>query len=535
MEESSRETIKIRTLFVFWLASLLLMGCLTVFETVPGYMDADYYTATGMVLAQGGGFHEPFLWNYLADPTGLPQPSHAHWMPLASLLSALGMLITGQVRFAMARIPFVLIASLISPLTAILSVKVSGKSRYGVLAGLIGLFPGFYLPYLITTETFGLYAVLGTFFLLLAGDLFEDKPKAGWRQFGLGIIAGLMHLSRSDGILWLLAALGIAIVSGIHRHKKSEWRKIGLGVGITFVGYLVLMGVWYWRNLNVWGGLFPVGNNRMLFLNSYNELFTYPSEGLTLSHWMSAGIGAAVKARIDAFWLNLKTAVGVQGMIALLPMILWGGWRLRSDRRVQISCVLWVGTLALMTVVFPFAGSRGGFFHAGAAVQPMFFALVPVGFDALIEWGVRKRNWKTERAWRMFTPALVVLAAIFSLGLFYMRVIGSGPVAVWQKDAQVSGQINAELQRLNVSSNTIVMINNPPGFFVATKRPSIVIPDGGPSDALLAGRHFGASVLILELNHPDGWNAAYSQPDLTLDGYTLLSKQGGTMIYALNP
>ena len=78
-----------------WRRSLLLavLGLavalfVAAFQPAPGYMDADYYYAGGRQLATGHGFSESYLWNYLDDPTGLPHPSNAYWMPLASLLAA---------------------------------------------------------------------------------------------------------------------------------------------------------------------------------------------------------------------------------------------------------------------------------------------------------------------------------------------------------------------------------------------------------------------------------------------------------------
>lgn len=529
--DETNETIKWRTLIIIWLVALVFFGSLTIFEPAPGYMDAEYYTATGMILAQGGGFNEPFFWNYLADPVGLPQSSHAHWMPLASLVGAAGMALTGKIEFSMARVSFLLISSFIPPLTTLLSMKLCRKRRYGILAGLLALFPGFYLPYLITTETFGLYALLGTIFLLLAGSVLNHESKIWVRLLGLGLTAGLMHLSRSDGILWAAAAVGIAIWA----RRKSGLKAIISGTAVALGGYLLVMGGWYARNWIVWGGFFPIGNSRMLFLTGYNDLFSYPASILTLTHWWEAGLGAALNARLDALWLNLKTAVGVQGMIVILPLILLGVWKLRKDDRVKVGGLLWLGSLAIMTIVFPFAGSRGGFFHAGAALQPLWFALTPIGLDTCLDWGVRKRNWKPDRAWRMFTPALVVLTAIFSLSLFYSRVIGSEAVATWQQDAQTADRLNEELERVNVSSDDVVMINNPPGLYVETRRPSIVIPNGGPAEALAAGQRYGATVLILEYDHPEGWNQVYENPDVPIEGFSLISKVDGAFIYALNP
>jgi len=76
------------------------------YQSAPGYMDADYYFANGLRLTQDFGFSESFLWNYLDDPQGIPHPMFTYWMPLAALLAAVGMKVSGMVNFAGARLGF---------------------------------------------------------------------------------------------------------------------------------------------------------------------------------------------------------------------------------------------------------------------------------------------------------------------------------------------------------------------------------------------------------------------------------------------
>ncbi|MBE9509190.1 MAG: hypothetical protein IMY86_14220, partial [Chloroflexi bacterium] len=59
---------------LLWLLFLALAVRLAVAALIrrPGYMDTAYYAAGAVRLAQGGGLSEPFLWNYLDDPAGLP-------------------------------------------------------------------------------------------------------------------------------------------------------------------------------------------------------------------------------------------------------------------------------------------------------------------------------------------------------------------------------------------------------------------------------------------------------------------------------
>ena len=60
---------------ILFVAGLLMASAVAWFQTVPGYMDADYYYAGGLRLVQGHGFTETFLWNFLDNPQSLPHPS----------------------------------------------------------------------------------------------------------------------------------------------------------------------------------------------------------------------------------------------------------------------------------------------------------------------------------------------------------------------------------------------------------------------------------------------------------------------------
>ena len=137
-------------------------------QTVPGYMDAEYYYAGGLQLANGAGFNEPFLWNYLDNPVGLPHSSHTYWMPLPSLIAAAGMLLTGSRTFLSARLIFILLAACIPLVTALLAEALGQDKTNAMLAGLLAAFPGFYVVYSSNTETFTLYMLLGAVFFGVA-------------------------------------------------------------------------------------------------------------------------------------------------------------------------------------------------------------------------------------------------------------------------------------------------------------------------------------------------------------------------------
>jgi hypothetical protein len=61
-----------REYFILFILGLMVALVVVALQPVPGYMDADYYYAGGKQLAGGQGFSDPFIWNYLDHPQGLP-------------------------------------------------------------------------------------------------------------------------------------------------------------------------------------------------------------------------------------------------------------------------------------------------------------------------------------------------------------------------------------------------------------------------------------------------------------------------------
>src|SRR6266498_4861601 len=129
------------TLFV---VGLIVPLAVSRFQSLPGYMDADYYFAGGVQLASGHDFTEPYLWNYLDDPAGLPHPSHTYWMPLASIVSAIGMWISGQSTYAAGCASFILLSACIPLLVAALAYSISRELRLAMASGFLSIFSLYY-------------------------------------------------------------------------------------------------------------------------------------------------------------------------------------------------------------------------------------------------------------------------------------------------------------------------------------------------------------------------------------------------------
>lgn len=478
-------------------ASLAAIG-----QTSPGYMDADYYYGMGMQLANGNGFNEPFLWNYLDDPAGLPHPSHLYWMPLASVIAAAGMAVTGSTKFLSAQIPFILLSGFIPVISAQLSTVFLKNKKYYWIAGLLGVFPGLYVIYLAIPETFVLYLVMGGLFwlLILKIDWIALPETRMVMSAGLlGITAGLMHLSRADGILWAAGGGAWLIYVLLRRRKFRKFRIAIISLLIFTLGYSLIMGAWYARNIELFGWLMPPGNNRTLWLTNYNQTFYFPADSLTLRNWLDAGLLVHLQAWWMAFKMNLKNLVAVQGLVIQLPLMTAGLWVNRKNPGLYYAKILWMVTFLVMTLVFPYQGARGGYLHAASAFQCLLWAAVPAGLEEFTAWGERKRNWTPAKAVPMFAILLIVVSAMLTGWFYVQKVVGDGsPENSWGYEYETYKNITEKMKPDQVGKDDLFMVNNPPGFFIATGYSAIVIPGGGTDQTQAAAAHYGATYLIIE-------------------------------------
>lgn len=523
LKNSSRKSINLFLLFVSGLVIASLVG---VFQNSPGYMDADYYMAGGQRLADGHGFQELMLWNYLDDPQGLPHPSHTYWMPLASLLAMVGMLVSGLHNFYGGRLAFILLAALVPPATFFLAqtINLPGGARTkdytNWTAALLAVFPGFYLPFLATSDTFAISMLLGVAFLGIVNRLWTSnreamairRPAVLWTL--LGITAGLLHLARVDGILWAgLAGLVALLFESLHgRPFKLDSALFGR-LGWLVLGYLIIMGPWILRSLVQFGVPFSPGGGRMLWITNYNELFIYPASSLTFHRWLQQGLGAILQARLSALGQNLATLFAVQGEIFLLPLILIGLWRSRRLAVVKLGLLAYGLIFALMTLVFPYAGARGGLLHSGAALQPFLWVMAAVGLQACLSWGVSHRKWDPRQAGIFFTAGLVMLALLVSVVVFYNRMFSpQPPQQPWDAVELLYGQVDASLLQMGADERQIVMVNNSPAYYLASGRPAISIPFGDLNTVLAVARRYHAVYLVLEFNQLTGSDDLYANP-----------------------
>jgi hypothetical protein len=511
----------------------LLANLLTfIFQKVPGYMDAEYYFAGALNLFRGNGFSESYIWNTLSLPPTLPFASHLYWMPLPSMVGSLGLFLFNSESYFYARFFFVLLSMLIPLITYRFSKELGGSRNISFISGLMAVFPGVYLVYQSLTESFSLYMFLGGLILLLAYRIltYEYKPKiTGLIFLILGVLAALMHLSRADGILWL-GFCGLIPVYWLL--IKREWKK-GLSTGVILLAaYSLIMFPWYYRNWQLFHQLFPPGNQYTLFLTEYNDNFIFPVEQLSAQRWLASGWGNILTDRLKAFGTNLLTGWMIQFEIVLIPFfVIWikKNWHLLAIRWALLCYAL---QFVFMSVIFPYAGMRGGFLHSGSAFQVLFWSTSTIGLFEAIHWLMKKKEQFDERIPILLSSGMILIMAIVTGMMYQQKVFGTDlNLNNWQISAGTYDVLNKELVSHGITEKYSVMINNPPGFYLASGGSAIVVPNGDIEDVKKMASLYDMDYLVLD-THIVPQLADFYQNKKSVPGVEFIFESGEFHVYS---
>jgi hypothetical protein len=497
---------------------LLIQSIWLVRIEQPTYMDAYYYSVNGERLASGHGFSEMVIWHYLDDPAGLPTPSHTYWMPLPSLIAALGYTIRGD--FLGEQLIFWLLGGLLPLLAFAISLLLSGQRWQAWVAALFTATGSFYGAFFSQPSTFAPFAWSGSLCLLMLGlagagqiktggqpDFKQLTQKKQWIYWLLaGVFAGFAHLTRADGALLLL--LGIAIwvlgffnwrrssrvLSDGRRSREMSSRRLVADISLLIGGYLMVMGGWLVRNWMVINRPLPTVGFQSMFLRTYDDLFAYGRK-IDLGTYLDWGWENIVLSKLESLWDAIQTLIVVPGVVFLVPFVIIAVAQFyrRPKKRALLRPVVWY-TIALiisMSLIFTFPGMRGAMFHSSSAIWPWSAALAAAGIGYAVDWmASRLPHWRPEQAKRRFSVLFILLA--FVLG-FYV----SQSRATANEDPDVFRQIAEELP-----AGSIVMAGNAPAVNYHTKLPSVSIPNEPVDVVIQVANRYGVTHLLLDNDTP---------------------------------
>jgi hypothetical protein len=492
----------------------------------PTYFDAYYYTTNAQRLAAGKGFTEEIIWHYLDNPSSLPHASFTYWMPLTSIIGAAGYALFDSFRGA--QLPFWLMAALLPLLAYTISWHLAQERWQARTAALLTAAGGYYAAYWNQPTTFVLFAWAGGGCLLALGLAYRDGNLGYWLIAGL--TAGLAHLTRADGLLLLL--LGVVLWLFFHKElggwsallTRKAWGRIALLVG----GYLLVMGGWFWRTLQVTGQPMASGGVTSIFLTSYNDLFAY-QRPTTIAAFLDWGWRNILTSRLHALSLAIQTYVAVVGLTAFSFFSLLGWFVARREqgpKRRLLRPFTWYAVLLLITMslLFTFPGQRGSLLHSSTALWPWAMALVPLGLEGMVRWiAARRRQWQPRQATRIFSVAFVLMALVITLAV-------SGAQPLWEEQATVYEALGAALP-----AGSVVMTGDPPGFYYHTGLRAIVTPNEPPQRLPEIAHRYGADYLLLDAERPPPLNGLYERTEAVAGLNPLRDLGGGYYLYQFVP
>jgi len=491
------------TLYLIALAARAVTGLL---HPDPAYPDATYYVAVARSLAAGEGFTVDFIWNFVdvggrlpADP-GLPIPSNAHWMPLASLVQVPFILLLGTSPLV-SLVSFALVGAAAAPLTWAIA-RDAGLGRYqAIAAGLMAAVPGGVTPFLGQPDNFALFMPLGALALWLCARGLRGDTRA----FVLGgLVVGLASLARNDGIL-----LGVPFALGWLRQwwitrgqrarapaatERPRRLPIGAAVGCALL-FLLVMAPWFVRQLAVFGSIAPSGSSgRILWITSYPQLFSVSGDPNPGS-FLAQGLGPLLESRLTGFGSALLILGAVPFLFFLDPFVVWGAWARRRSGFFGPWFAYAAVLLLLSGLLFAVHVPYGTFLHSAVALVPHGYVLAVEGLAIAVAWASRyRRHWDVRQATWTFTALTVATVWV------------AGALATWKID----GEWNAEAERRRAAAAALrsyasagdrVMSADPGAYRYFTGLGGVVTPEDPLPTVEEVARAYGVRWLVLETAH----------------------------------
>ena len=460
----------------------------------PFFTDAFYHKNVANRLAKGEGLVDDYLWTYIGSPEALPAPSHLYWMPLTSIVSGLSMsLLNAPDNHAVAQLPLWWMFFGTILIAFWLGKKLGGSSRHAWVAGLLVLFSGFYGRWWGATDTFAPYAFIGVSCLVFMGlGLSADIARRWLIWVGVGVLTGLAHLTRADGLLLLFVAWAVLLFpTDFIKHKANLQQRLKW-IGLVTIAYLLTMTPWFLRNLEVIGTPLPIGGTQSIWFTEYNDLFNYPPDSNPQAFFAN-GLDTFFASRWEAVSNNVSRFIAEQGWVILTPFMLIGLWVRRQDSFLRGFLIYALGLHLATTLVFPYPGYRGGLFHSASALLPFWAVLGVIGLDVVIDWvSARRRTWNPKTAKPLFSTMLVLIASFLTLSLALPNRIPTHTPSIY-----------VELQSI-VPDDARIMINDPAQLYYFTGLGGVVLPNEPVAIVPTIAREYEIDYLLIEGVQADG-------------------------------
>jgi hypothetical protein len=412
---------------------------------------------------------------------------------LTSMIGAPFLFVFGD-HYSAAQMPFVILSAALVPLTYRLSLGLFGRPPWALLSAALMLGGGTYFPHWTAVDAWCLYPWVGTAVLWLGAAAVAAAPLRRWVLVGTcGLAVGLGHLTRPDGML-LFVPLAVLLV----RHARPV-----ADASAAALGYLVVMGPWMARNIQVFGR--PQLGSHLIWLQDYADLFAYEKD-IGAVPWALGDWLGRLAAGSQSLFFNLVSLAGAMQFV-FLPCLAVAFWIERRRPIVQAGVAYLGALLAAMSFVFSLPGPRGSFLHSLSGVIVLLYVLAPAGLSRIIAWVASRRpSWDAVVAERFFSVSLFLIGSIVSTNAYIATMH-------WYVPPASVLEIERYLQSRGASPRAPVFCIDAPAYHYWTRRPALVIPTDGEAALSRAAERYAVRYLILEDNHPRYLNGLYETPN----------------------
>ena len=141
----------------------------------------------------------------------------------------------------------------------------------------------------------------------------------------------------------------------------------------------------------------------------------------------------------------------------------------------------------------------------------------------------RNRNLFSPEAYKIFRVALVGIAILMTAVIITIRVLPG-----WGEGEQGYPIIESYLRQKGIQPGDIVIVRNPPGYFVMTGQPAIVVPYADEATLFVVAMRYHAKYVILEAAGAAGpIKSIYD--NLQSQHFSFMSEIDGTRIFEIEP
>lgn len=475
----------------------------------PANEGSASYVGVSRNLVEGRGLVSEAIWSYATPPLILPKPAFEIWMPMASFLAALPMVVLGT-SFAAAQISSVVLGALVAPLVWL--VARGAAMRAGLPSGRVamialgsGLAAAFLGPFLIaaavpeSTTPLLVFALAAC--LLMARMVARPRRLTGLL---LGGLLGLAYLSRQDAMYLGLAYLVLVWGAASGATRAARLRKCVPLVAPVVAGGLLVVSPWLARNLATFGTLFGQTIENA-YLKTNEQIFAY-AERPSAASYLAQGPLAILSSQFDAVVHNLVSVlilpampVGLLGLVAMVA--LRHSPALRGPTALHALLLSGLITFLVTSLVFPVATQWGTFLHASGPLLAGLIVATMLGLDVAVRRVGSYRGWSRDNLWLGPT---VVLSLVAPFALVQVSAVSSQAES---RAMRIAAAVVA-LERLPEIA-TAPRAGDPPQMRAALisdravwlaealRRPVITLPDEPPHAVGQLGADFGTRLVVI--------------------------------------